>query len=480
MNEAKTSIFISYSHLDRAICDTLATAIESAGDYSVWYDKDLTPGEEYRRKIADVIGNSDFFIVLLSQRSVCSQWVLDEVDYAKKLHKKILPIWIEDATLSEDLDMILQRYHSLFWHLRASDSQFMDTLCASLSQNDEAIHDATAYGEDFVAAYEDFKQNRLDSAFLAFSQLAGKNHAKAQYMVARMYEQGLGTEPSAERADFWYRSAAQLGDPEAQYVYGTMLVGKSDSTNKKEDSHQAKGMALIKTAADHGHQAAMEKYVEECCKDLNGLVNLRCSLTYCDQLIQQSNDPYEKEKYARSKRSLILQQLKITAKQAETIIVTVAYVLGVLVGLLGILYLLTSLSPDLYTENALLQKIPAVTEESLIPVKALWDWILTYTNIIGAYGLQLVVFGQVIRAAVSNRSTRKFLERISGFSYIAYAGIALWFYNACPNITDIFHTGNMEQLAFLFAAFLISLIIGYIIGAAISSLLSIIFPTKNS
>ena len=110
------------------MCSQINDVLERQNGFDVWYDKGLVPGEVYRKKIAEVIRDSGYFIILLSESSVHSDWVLDEVEYAKKLRKKILPIWIEDVELPDDLDMILQRYHSLFWYLRTSDSQFEKSL----------------------------------------------------------------------------------------------------------------------------------------------------------------------------------------------------------------------------------------------------------------------------------------------------------------------------------------------------------------
>ena len=92
-------IFISYSHQDADACARIDDAFAKQGNFDVWYDKGLVPGEVYRRKIAGVIREADCFIILLSNSSVTSEWVLDEVEYAKKLRKKIIPIWIENVDL---------------------------------------------------------------------------------------------------------------------------------------------------------------------------------------------------------------------------------------------------------------------------------------------------------------------------------------------------------------------------------------------
>lgn len=124
----KKKVFISYSHKDRAAVDKIDSFLDEQDGFDVWFDRGLTPGEVFRKKIAEVIRDSGYFIIMLSEASVQSDWVIDEVEYAKKLHKKILPIWLENIEIPDELDMILQRYHSLFWYLRSSDSQFEKSL----------------------------------------------------------------------------------------------------------------------------------------------------------------------------------------------------------------------------------------------------------------------------------------------------------------------------------------------------------------
>ncbi len=147
----KKKIFISYSHRDRDVCAQIDDLLEKQEDFDVWYDKELVPGEIYRKKIAGVIRDSSYFILLLSKSAIGSDWIYDEVEYAKKLHKKILPIWIEDVVVPDDLDMILQRYHSLFWHLRSSDAQFENNLMAMFDRGSSAPQGQAqvGYGNEF-------------------------------------------------------------------------------------------------------------------------------------------------------------------------------------------------------------------------------------------------------------------------------------------------------------------------------------------
>lgn len=335
-------------------------------------------------------------------------------------------------------------------------------------------HDA-----DLSSALENFRQDRFEQAFHAFAQLAEENNAKAQLMLARMYAHGLGTEQSADHADFWYRSAVKLGDAEAQYAYGVILTDECDEKQKKKKTQWVKGMDLLKDAADRGYSAAMEKYIKESRHEFSGLGNIRRAIGYCDQLIKRSNGEYERAKYAKAKEELKLRQVKIAGKTIEMTIVTICYAIGVIVGVVGALYLLVGVLPDLCATSALLGKLPAVTEEVLVPIKPYWDWVLTFLNVAGAFGLELILIGGLIRVAVKDRQTLKFSVIVRNLSLAAYAGILIWYFKAYASVGDVFSEENLGKMLLVLATILVSSAAGYVLGAITSYFISVVLPIEK-
>ena len=84
-------IFISYANEDRAIVGKLARALEDAG-YSTWWDTKILGGRPYRKAIIEEITDAPYFIVVWSKRSVESDFVVDEVDTARKQRKPLVPV----------------------------------------------------------------------------------------------------------------------------------------------------------------------------------------------------------------------------------------------------------------------------------------------------------------------------------------------------------------------------------------------------
>lgn len=88
-----TDVFISYKHDDRAWTERLATAVSEIGA-KVWFDKDLTAGERWDIRIRHMLSRAKMVLVIWSQRSIESQYVLSEADYAR-MRDTLVPIFME-------------------------------------------------------------------------------------------------------------------------------------------------------------------------------------------------------------------------------------------------------------------------------------------------------------------------------------------------------------------------------------------------
>lgn len=70
-------VFLSYSQRDLRHTRAIIRALESAG-LSVWWDRRLLAGNEFSREIREQLETCAAVVVLWSERSVISSWVLDE------------------------------------------------------------------------------------------------------------------------------------------------------------------------------------------------------------------------------------------------------------------------------------------------------------------------------------------------------------------------------------------------------------------
>jgi len=95
-------IFISHSHLDRVYVEREVTHNLKQFGTETWYSNtDLIPGENYIETIQAGLLRSDWFVVVVSARSVASDWVRAEVRTAfqdSRLKERIIPVVIDDTS----------------------------------------------------------------------------------------------------------------------------------------------------------------------------------------------------------------------------------------------------------------------------------------------------------------------------------------------------------------------------------------------
>lgn len=99
-----SSIFISYSHNDKAFVRKLAADLRNA-DHIIWIDEmEIFVGDFIIEKLSDAIKNVDFVVAIISSTSVNSRWVQRELDLAsnRELNENrifLLPVLLSDVQL---------------------------------------------------------------------------------------------------------------------------------------------------------------------------------------------------------------------------------------------------------------------------------------------------------------------------------------------------------------------------------------------
>lgn len=91
------SVFISHSakEPDHSLTGSLAEVLESAG-LDVWWDKKrLEGGDFFPVEILEAIIRQNFFIFIMSERSISSKWCLRELIRATELGKDVKPLLLE-------------------------------------------------------------------------------------------------------------------------------------------------------------------------------------------------------------------------------------------------------------------------------------------------------------------------------------------------------------------------------------------------
>src|SRR5258708_4491557 len=109
-----TYFFISYKHDDEAFVNELEDRLQK-DNIDTWTDRRIKPGEEWKPVIDQRIEDSLGVIVIISQKSLASQYVTYEWSYAKGKDKQVIPILLEAPGKDDEIQI----------HPRLTDIQYI-------------------------------------------------------------------------------------------------------------------------------------------------------------------------------------------------------------------------------------------------------------------------------------------------------------------------------------------------------------------
>lgn len=124
-------VFVCYAHTDSDKVYSDLSLIHSE-DIHVWYDEGITAGVSWRSKIASAIKGTSKFIFYISKASLASAHCLREVDYALNHNIELIPVYLDDSSLPDELELVLNRVQALY---RENDSAYMQHLIQGLRQS---------------------------------------------------------------------------------------------------------------------------------------------------------------------------------------------------------------------------------------------------------------------------------------------------------------------------------------------------------
>ncbi len=105
-------VFVCYAHEDADIIYPEIKALHDKG-VNIWYDEGISAGRVWREEIARAIRGSVQFIFYISRTSLTSEHCNREIHFALDKGAEILPIYLEDVELTDELDLTLSRVQAL-------------------------------------------------------------------------------------------------------------------------------------------------------------------------------------------------------------------------------------------------------------------------------------------------------------------------------------------------------------------------------
>lgn len=106
-------VFVSYKVMDRPFAEKIVEYLESHGIYCYIAPRDVRGGIDYARDLVKALDESKVFLLVASEKINNADHVLNEINIVTDKNVTILPIFIEDFELSDELRYYLGRKHRI-------------------------------------------------------------------------------------------------------------------------------------------------------------------------------------------------------------------------------------------------------------------------------------------------------------------------------------------------------------------------------
>lgn len=118
-------VFVSYAHEDRRRVLQLVQRLRGEG-WSVWIDvEELRGAGQWAVDIHEAIRTCDVFLLLITPASMHSHRVPDELELAKRNHRRIVPVMFESAQIPPQIEYNIASLQ-LVDHTADTDWQYAD------------------------------------------------------------------------------------------------------------------------------------------------------------------------------------------------------------------------------------------------------------------------------------------------------------------------------------------------------------------
>jgi len=168
-------VFVSYKRSvepDERLTDYFVNFLAQQG-HEVFIDQQIGVGQEWPTVIRQELEHSDFLIVLLSERAITSEMILEEVRIAHELRKQrgmpiILPVRVAyTGSLPYDLGAMLNRVQYVSWQGDGDEAEISVQLAEAMAQNQPLLGDPPQATEGVAALAADGNEISLGVEMMA-------------------------------------------------------------------------------------------------------------------------------------------------------------------------------------------------------------------------------------------------------------------------------------------------------------------------
>ena len=142
-NSQKLRVFLSYARSDgNKFATSLFSALEASGFDPFLDQHDIVPGEPWKDRLTGLLREADSIVYVVTAGAVRSEHCIWEVDLAKQLGKRLIPVIAEEVPL-KDMPAELQRLNFVFFTREKSFGEALLQLTGALRTDQEWVREQT-------------------------------------------------------------------------------------------------------------------------------------------------------------------------------------------------------------------------------------------------------------------------------------------------------------------------------------------------
>lgn len=235
----KDGIFVSYSHKDSEIVEKIVSVLKEKSGQEVWFDHKLRGGENYFSVIANQIISNKYFVFIVSDNSIGSDWCLRELEFAASEKRHIIAIWLDNIDVSPRIKLVIQNTHYINWY-SATDDLFSQAVSMAFNQNlvGFSLQKTVRDSEEGVFADQKYFLSKEDIKKICDLLRAEENKKYSICFVPEnanllgiAYEMGISVAIDQKKALLYYKASKYTGNLDGQYLYASLKC-QIDSENE--------------------------------------------------------------------------------------------------------------------------------------------------------------------------------------------------------------------------------------------------------
>lgn len=172
-------IFVSYAHKDSDTVMPILDALCAAG-VRIWCDKGIEAGSEWPDLVANRLERSAGTIVFISQNSLASRMVMNELNYSIQLKKSFISIYLEECTLNARMAMMFSSYQALQFYRYSDLSMFVAHLktAALVRECSDISVESISENPKVITPTKSSKKEEYNQIFISYRRKGGDVVAK--------------------------------------------------------------------------------------------------------------------------------------------------------------------------------------------------------------------------------------------------------------------------------------------------------------